>query len=174
MRAVDAPRDPLLHHEPSQPGGVAARVGGGNLEDDRVAGFDVRDEMEMGAAGDMQLADDPVAVEHHPRVQRRRQRQRGGLFEGLVHVAVRHRVDPDDLHGEVVGIAALLGSREHVVMPINLRQFGHSALTADIAGFWRGAWADARRDMRGRYPKHPWPEDPWSAPPTARTKRRPG
>jgi ATP-dependent helicase HrpB len=34
------------------------------------------------------------------------------------------------------------------------------ALTADIAGFWRGAWADARRDMRGRYPKHKWPENP--------------
>ncbi|GAB0112837.1 ATP-dependent helicase HrpB [Acidisoma sp. C75] len=34
------------------------------------------------------------------------------------------------------------------------------ALTADIAGFWKGAWADARRDMRGRYPKHNWPEDP--------------
>ncbi len=34
------------------------------------------------------------------------------------------------------------------------------ALTADIAGFWRGAWLDARRDMRGRYPKHHWPENP--------------
>jgi ATP-dependent helicase HrpB len=34
------------------------------------------------------------------------------------------------------------------------------ALTADIAGFWRGAWADARRDMRGRYPRHHWPENP--------------
>ncbi len=34
------------------------------------------------------------------------------------------------------------------------------AITADIAGFWRGAWADARRDMRGRYPKHDWPENP--------------
>lgn len=34
------------------------------------------------------------------------------------------------------------------------------ALTADIQGFWRGAWADARRDMRGRYPKHKWPENP--------------
>jgi len=34
------------------------------------------------------------------------------------------------------------------------------ALTADIGGFWRGAWADARRDMRGRYPKHNWPENP--------------
>ena len=34
------------------------------------------------------------------------------------------------------------------------------AITADLAGFWRGGWADARRDMRGRYPRHRWPEDP--------------
>ncbi len=37
------------------------------------------------------------------------------------------------------------------------------AITADIGGFWRGAWADARRDMRGRYPKHNWPENPLDA-----------
>jgi len=34
------------------------------------------------------------------------------------------------------------------------------AVTTDIGGFWRGAWADVRRDMRGRYPKHDWPEMP--------------
>jgi ATP-dependent helicase HrpB len=34
------------------------------------------------------------------------------------------------------------------------------AITADLAGFWRGAWAEVRRDMRGRYPRHDWPENP--------------
>jgi ATP-dependent helicase HrpB len=34
------------------------------------------------------------------------------------------------------------------------------AITADLPGFWRGGWADVRRDMRGRYPKHDWPENP--------------
>jgi len=35
------------------------------------------------------------------------------------------------------------------------------AITADLASFWRNGWADARRDMRGRYPRHNWPEQPW-------------
>lgn len=37
------------------------------------------------------------------------------------------------------------------------------AITADLATFWRGGWADARRDMRGRYPRHDWPEHPGAA-----------
>jgi len=37
------------------------------------------------------------------------------------------------------------------------------ALTGDLAGFWQGGWADVRKDMRGRYPRHNWPEDPSKA-----------
>lgn len=45
------------------------------------------------------------------------------------------------------------------------------AVTDDLGSFWNGPYQDVRKEMRGKYPRHPWPEDPWTAVATAKTKR---
>ncbi|HEX7765445.1 MAG TPA: ATP-dependent helicase HrpB [Nitrospira sp.] len=45
-------------------------------------------------------------------------------------------------------------------------------VTKDLASFWANAYQEVRKELRGRYPKHSWPEDPLTAPPTAKAKRR--
>jgi ATP-dependent helicase HrpB len=45
-------------------------------------------------------------------------------------------------------------------------------VTQDLAGFWRTSYHDVKKDMKGRYPKHPWPDDPLVAIATRKTKNR--
>jgi ATP-dependent helicase HrpB len=65
----------------------------------------------------------------------------------------------------------------HGKLPLTLRLLSPAhrpvQVTRDLAGFWRSSYFDVRKDLRGRYPKHHWPDDPLAAPPTARAKRRP-
>ena len=78
-----------------------------------------------------------------------------------------------------VRVQEVFGLAEHptvggVPLTLSLLSPAHRPIqtTKDLPGFWKGSWKDVRSDMRGRYPKHVWPEDPASAAPTARAKPR--
>ena len=80
-----------------------------------------------------------------------------------------------------VRVQALYGLTSHptlangrVPLTLALTSPAHRPIqvTKDLPGFWRGSWKEVRTEMKGRYPKHPWPEDPTTAPPTLRAKPR--
>jgi ATP-dependent helicase HrpB len=88
--------------------------------------------------------------------------------DGSVHASVKLQ--------ELFGLAEtpLLGPSR---IPVTLSLLAPSGrpvqVTQDLASFWNRTYSDVRKELRARYPRHPWPEDPWTAEPTHRAKRRP-
>jgi ATP-dependent helicase HrpB len=94
----------------------------------------------------------------------------------------RHQIDYGSAGGPTVEVRAqaLFGLSRHpmvgdgtipLVISITSPAGRPIQTTRDLPGFWAGSWRDVAKEMRGRYPRHPWPEDPANAPPTLRTKR---
>ena len=92
---------------------------------------------------------------------------------------------PIDYDGEApaieVRLQEMFGVTRHPVvgakqlpLRVTLTSPGHKTIqvTMDIPRFWTSSYADVRKDMRGQYPRHPWPEDPTQAEPTLRAKPR--
>jgi ATP-dependent helicase HrpB len=76
---------------------------------------------------------------------------------------------------ELFGLAEtpVVGPRREPVLLKLLAPNGRPVqMTRDLKSFWERTYPEVRKELRGRYPKHPWPDDPWTATPTARAKRR--
>jgi len=77
---------------------------------------------------------------------------------GLGHLAIQY--------------AAIAGGRVPLVIELLSPAHRPVQVTRDLPNFWRGSYAAVKSDMRGRYPRHPWPDDPVAAPATRRAKPR--
>jgi ATP-dependent helicase HrpB len=93
----------------------------------------------------------------------------------------RHAIDYDDEAGPSVEVRvqALFGLDTHPgfgqpPQPLLLKLTSPAGRpiqsTRDLPGFWRGSWRDVQRDMKGRYPRHRWPDEPWAEDPSLKTR----
>ena len=99
--------------------------------------------------------------------------------EFLSPAGTRHAIDyaSDDAPCAEVRVQALFGLDRHPMIgstPLLIKLTSPAGRpiqsTRDLPGFWRGSWADVKKDMKGRYPKHRWPDEPWVEKPSLKTK----
>lgn len=102
-----------------------------------------------------------------------------------VAVPSGHRVEIDYTVGDVpvlavklqemfglAGTPEIAGGRVKVLLHLLSPARRPVQITQDLKGFWNSGYQQVKKELKGRYPKHPWPDDPWNAVPTRKTKRR--
>jgi ATP-dependent helicase HrpB len=114
-------------------------------------------------------------------LSRRLDREAPAFFE--TPAGSRHALDYGAPNGpllsvrvqELFGLAThptLAGGRAPLTLELLSPAHRPIQTTRDLPGFWAGSWAEVKREMKGRYPRHPWPDDPAAAAPTTRAKPR--
>jgi ATP-dependent helicase HrpB len=114
-------------------------------------------------------------------LSRRLEREAPAVFE--TPAGSRHALDYGAPNGpllsvrvqELFGLAThptLAGGRAPLTLELLSPAHRPIQTTRDLPGFWAGSWAEVKREMKGRYPRHPWPDDPAAAAPTTRAKPR--
>ncbi len=137
----------------------------GEAQLDRIPGYVLKNGLMSLVPFDLQRSVDQLAPTH---------------FEVPTgsHIPIRYDAEEPVI---AVRVQELFGLNQHpaiangkVPLLLELLSPAHRPIqiTRDLPGFWKGSWADVRADMRGRYPKHVWPEDPANAEATRRAKPR--
>ncbi|HEV2815612.1 MAG TPA: ATP-dependent helicase HrpB [Allosphingosinicella sp.] len=148
-----------------------------DLSDDALAAT-LDDWLPALLAGKRRLAEVEIALPLSWDERRRVDRLAPAHFEAPA--GSRHAIDYEAEAGPTVTVRvqALFGLAEHpsaggtpLVLALTSPAGRPIQTTRDLPGFWRGGWAAVAKEMRGRYPRHPWPDDPAAADPTLKTKR---
>ncbi|MEO1047586.1 MAG: ATP-dependent helicase HrpB [Pseudomonadota bacterium] len=172
---------------------ISALFPAGFLERARYAGVEALESKQLGEAADLWLApllEDRRDLDLSP--QRVVEAALAPLDWSVRHElderAPRQFVSPADTKHEIdytgddapsveVRVQALFGLDQHPMVghtPLLLKLTSPAGrpiqATRDLPGFWRGSWADVVKDMKGRYPKHRWPDEPWLEKPSLKTK----
>lgn len=131
------------------------------------------------------LGDLPLQQAFGGMLEYRQQRRLEELAPTHFTVPTGSRIPIDYTAGEVPVLAvrvqelfglhttpAIVGGRVPLLLHLLSPAGRPLQVTRDLAGFWKSSYQDVKKDMKGRYPKHPWPDDPLQAEPTRRALRR--
>jgi ATP-dependent helicase HrpB len=141
--------------------------------------IDIADAVRSAAYGVKRLDEVDLSSALAPEVLREMEREAPDTL--LVPSGRRHHLEynADGTIGAAVKLQELFGlaetprigrRREPVVLSLLAPNGRPVQVTRDLRSFWDRTYPEVRKELRGRYPKHPWPEDPWKAPPSARPK----
>jgi ATP-dependent helicase HrpB len=138
--------------------------------------------------GGIRTGPDLAAIDLLPALRAQIPRSEQTLLEERAPAAIvvpsGHRVALDYAAGEIPVLAvklqemfgladtpAVAGGRVKVLLHLLSPARRPVQVTQDLKGFWQRAYPQVKKELKGRYPKHPWPDDPWNAAPTRKTTR---